>query len=161
MLFVGRHVDGASGGGNFGFRHEHLGYEDGAGRGHDDGGEEVFRVNAEEDVGGHDAAGYVGHTGGHDGHELGAGGAAEEGPNGEGGFGLAHEDAGGDIGGFGSAGAHGALHDPGDNLNDLLHESYVIEDGEEGRDEDDGGKDGEGEDAECALWVAEGSEDEG
>ena len=91
-----------------------------------------MRVDAEEDVGGHDAAGDVRHAGGHDGHELGAGGAGEEGADGERGFGLAHEDAGGDVGGLRAGGAHGALHDPGDDLDDLLHEADVIQDGEEG-----------------------------
>ncbi len=161
VLFVGRHFDGALGFGDVGFGHEHLGDEDGAGRGHDDGGEEVFGVDAEEDVGGHDAAGDVGHAGGHDGHELGAGGAGEEGADGQRGFGLAHEDAGGDVGGFRAASAHGALHDEGDDLDDLLHEADMVEDGEEGADEDDGGKDGEGEDGERALRVAECTEDEG
>ena len=103
VLFVGRHVDGAGGGGDFGFGDEHLGDEDGAGGGHDDGGEEVLGVDAEADVGGHDAAGDVGHAGGHDGHELGAGGSGEEGADGERGLGLAHEDAGGDVGGLGAA----------------------------------------------------------
>ena len=160
VFFVGGHLDGACGGRDFGFRDEHLGDEDGAGCGHNDGGEKVFGVYAEEDVGGHDATGDVGHAGGHDGHEFGAGGSGEEGTDGKGSFGLAHEDAGGDVGGFGSAGAHSALHDPGDDLDDLLHETDVIEDGEEGADEDDGGKDGEGEDAEGALGIAERAEDE-
>ena len=48
VLFAGRHVDGAGGGGDFGFGDEHLGDEDGAGRGHDDGGEQVLGVDAEE-----------------------------------------------------------------------------------------------------------------
>ena len=156
VFFVGRHVDGAGGGGDFGFGDEHLGDEDGAGGGHDDGGEEVFGVDAEADVGGHDSAGDVGHAGGHDGHELGAGGSGEEGADGERGFGLAHEDAGGDVGGLGAAGAHGALHDPGDDLDDLLHEADVVQDGEEGGDEDDGGQNGEGEDGERVAWGRRG-----
>src|SRR3984957_4363346 len=139
VLFAGGHDDGAGGGGDLGLGDEHLGYEDGAGGGHDDGGEQVLRVDAEADVGGHDAAGDVGHAGGHDGHELGAGGAGEEGGDGEGGFGLAHEDAGGDVGRFCSRGAHGALHDPCDDLNHFLHEADVIEHGEESGDKDDGG----------------------
>ncbi len=161
VLLVGGHVDGAGGGGDFGLGDEHFCYEDGAGGGHDDGGEEILRVDAEADVGRHDSAGDVGHAGGHDGHELGAGGSAEEGADGEGGFGLAHEDAGGYVGGLGSAGAHGALHDPGDDADDLLHEADVVEDGEEGRDEDDGRQDGEGEDGEGVAGGSEGAEDHG
>ena len=145
VLFVGRHLDGAGGGGDFGFRDQHLGDEDGAGGGHDDGGEQVLGVDAEADVGGHDSAGDVGHSGGHDDHELAAGGSGEEGADGEGSFGLAHEDAGGYVGALGSGGAHGPLHDEGDDLDDLLHETDVVHDGEKCRDEDDGGEDGEGE----------------
>ncbi len=102
MLFVGRHVDGAGSGGDFGFGDEHFCYEDGAGGGHDDCGEKIFGVDAEADVSRHDAAGDVGHAGGHDDHEFGTGGSGEEWADGEGGFGLSHEDAGGDVGGFGS-----------------------------------------------------------
>ena len=97
VLLVRRHFDGAGGGGHFGFGDEHFCDEDGAGGGHDDGGEQVFRVDAEENVGGHDSAGDVGHAGGHDGHQLAAGCTSEEGADGEGGFGLAHEDAGGNV----------------------------------------------------------------
>ena len=161
VLFVGRHVDGAGGGGDFGLGHQHFGDEDGAGRGHDDGGEQVLGVDAEADVGGHDAAGDVGHAGGHDDHEFAACCARQKGADGERGFGLAHEDAGGDVRGFGSAGAHGALHDPGDGLDDLLHETDVVHDGEERGDEDDGGENGEGEGGERVAGSAHAAEDEG
>jgi len=161
VLLVGGHADRADGGWDFGFGDEHFGDEDGAGCGHDDGGEKVLRVDAEADVSGHDAAGDVGHARGHDDHELGAGGAGEEGTDGEGGFGLAHEDAGGYVGGFGARGAHGALHDPGDDADDVLHETDVIHDREEGADEDDGGEDGEGEYCERVAGGAETAEDKG
>ena len=155
----GRHLDDAGGGGDFGLGDEHLGDEDGAGRGHDDGGEEVGGVDAVCDVGGHDSAGDVSHAGGHDGHELGVGESVEEGADGERGFGLAHEDTGGDVGGFGSGDAHGLLHDPGEGADDELHETDVVEDGEERRDEDDGGKDFEGEDGQGGVGAAEVAED--
>ena len=58
---------------------------------------------------------------------------------------------------LGAAGAHGPLHDPGDDLDDLLHETDVVEDGEEGADEDDGGQHGEGEDGEADCWGRRGS----
>jgi len=161
VLFVRRHGDSAGGGGDFGLGHKHLRYEDGSGSGHDDGREEVLGVDAEADVGRHDAAGDVGHAGGHDGHELGVGGAGEEGADGERSFGLAHEDAGGDVGGLCAAGSHGALHDPGDDADDPLHEADVVEDGEEGRDEDDCGEDGEGEDGERVSGNTERAEDYG
>ncbi len=102
VLFIGRHVDGAGGGGDLRLGDEHLCDENGAGGGHDDGGEEVLGVDAEEDVCRHDAAGDVSHARGHDGHQFGAGGSGQEGADGEGGFGLTHEDAGGDVGGLGA-----------------------------------------------------------
>ena len=160
MLFAGRHFYDAGGCGDFGLGDKHLRYEDGAGSCHDDGGEEVGGVDAVGDVSSHDAAGDVSHAGGHDGHEFGVSGVGEEGPDGEGGFGLAHEDAGGDVGGLGSGDAHGLLHDPREGADDELHEADVIEDGEEGRDEDDGGEDLEGEDGERGV-VAEWAEDHG
>ena len=98
----------------------------------------------------------MGHAGGHDAHELGGGGAGEEGADGERGFGLAHEDAGGDVGGLCAAGAHGAEHDPGDEADDALHEAEVVEHGKEGADEDDGGEDGEGEDGRGLPGVPSG-----
>ena len=88
------------------------------------------------------------------------GGAGEEGADGERGFGLAHEDAGGDVGGLGAACAHRPLHDPGDPADDDLHEADVIHDGEECGDEDDGGQDGKGEDGEGIAGCAERAEDE-
>ena len=159
VFLVGGHVDGADGGGNFGFGDEHLSDEDGTGGGHDDGGEKVLGVDAEAYVGGHDAAGDVGHAGGHDDHEFGAGCSGKKGADGEWGFGLAHEDAGGYVGGFGSAGAHGALHDPGDDADDVLHHADVVHDGKERRDEDDGRQDREGEGGERVAGGADVAED--
>ena len=160
VLFVGRHLDGALGSGEFCLGHQHFGDEYGAGGGHDDGREQVLRVDAEADVGGHDAARNVGHAGGHDRHKLGAGGAVEEWADGERGFGLTHEDAGGNVGGFGAGSAHGALHDPGDDADDVLHEANVVHDGEEGADEDDGRQHGEGEGGERVAGCADAAEDE-
>ncbi len=118
-------------------------------------------MDAVGDVGRHDAAGDVSHPGGHDGHELGVGGVGEEGPDGEGGFGLAHKDAGGDVRGFRSGDAHGLLHDPGKGADDELHEADVIKDGEEGRDEDDSWENFEGEDGQGGVVCAEIAEDHG
>ena len=56
----------------FRFRHEHLRHQDGAGRSHDDGAEQMFGLDAIENVSAHDAAGDVGHAGGHDRHQFGA-----------------------------------------------------------------------------------------
>ena len=72
--------------------------------------------------------------------------AGDKGPDGERGFGLAHEDAGGDVQGFGAARAHDALHDDGENLHDLLHDPEVVKDGKKRSDEDDDGQDAERED---------------
>src|ERR1700679_3802808 len=60
-------------------------------------------------------------------------------------FSLAHEDARGDVEGFGAAGAHEAGHDARGLLDDELHHAVVIEHGENGGDENDGGQDLEGE----------------
>ncbi len=38
--------DAAFGGGDFGLRDEHFGHQDGSGRGHDDGGEQMARLDA-------------------------------------------------------------------------------------------------------------------
>ena len=150
-VLVGVHLvfgddDAAFGGRGFGFGDEHFGQQNGAGRGHDDGGEQVARLNALGDVHGHDAAGDVGHAAGHDGHEFGAGGAFEEGADGEGSLGLAHKDGGGDVHGLRARDAHGFEHDPGEAADDDLHEADVVHDGEKGGDEDDCGEDLEGED---------------
>src|SRR5438034_11282658 len=45
-------------------------------------------------------------------HEFGLGELGKKGANGEWGFGLAHEDAGGNVKGFRAAGTHHASHDP-------------------------------------------------
>ena len=70
----------------------------------------------------------------------------EERADGERGLGLAHEDGGGDIHAFSAGDAHGLEHDPGQAADDDLHEADVVEHGEEGGDEDDGGQHLEGED---------------
>ena len=65
--------------------------------------------------------------------------------DGEGRFGLAHENAGGDIERFRAAGAHQAGHDTRGLLDDELHHTVVIKQRENGGDEDDGGQDLESE----------------
>ena len=92
VQFVFGDDDLAFSSGDLGFRHQHLGDEDGAGRGHDDGGEQVARFNALRDVHGHDAAGDVGHAAGHDDHQFAARGFGEKRADSERGLGLAHED---------------------------------------------------------------------
>ena len=154
--------DATEGFGFFRFGDEHFGEHDGGGGGHDDGGEEVADFDfGEEDVGGHDGTGDVGHAGGHDGEEFALGEADEEGTDGEGSFRLAHEDAGGDAGGFSTAGAHDAAHDEGHAFNDELHDAEVIQNAEEGRDKDDDGEDLEGEEnAERSGGFTEGAKEE-
>ena len=56
-------------------------------------------------------------------------------------------------------GSHCSLHDPGDSLDDLLHETDVVHNGEEGRDKDDSGQHGEGERSELVARSSHASED--
>ena len=137
--------DLAFGGGLSGFRNQHFGEQDGAGRGHDDGGKQMARLDAISDIGCHDAARDVSHAAGHDGHQLAARGLGEKRADGERRFGLAHEDGGGDVEAFRAGDAHGLLHDPGKAADDDLHDADVVEHGKEGGDEDDGGQHLEGE----------------
>ena len=101
----------------------------------------MLGFDAEGDVGGHDAAGNVGHAAGHHDHQLGFCELIQKRADGEGGFGLAHEDAGGDVERFRAAGAHDAGHDPGGSANDELHDADVIEKRKKSGDENDRGQD--------------------
>jgi len=151
----------AFGGWNFGFRDEHFGDKDGAGRGHDDGGQQMPWLDSLGDVHGHDAAGDVGHAAGHDDHQFAARGFGEERPDGERGFGLAHEDGGGHVHALRAGDAHGLEHDPGHGADDDLHDAYVVEHGEKGGDKDDGGQNLEGEDgAQRTIGQAQSSAEE-
>ena len=104
------------------------------------------RFDALRNVHGHDAARDMRHAAGHDRHQLTARRAREERPDGERGFRLAHEDAGGYVHAFSAGDAHGLEHDPRHGANDDLHEADVIENREEGGDENNGGQHLEGED---------------
>ena len=73
------------------FRHQHFGHQDGSGRGHDDGGQQVFRFDSVADISRHDAAGNVRHASSHDGHKLRARAFRKQRPNGERRFGLPHK----------------------------------------------------------------------
>ena len=104
------------------FRHKHFGEHDSGGRSHDDSGEQVRDRNAGDgDIRSHDRAGDVGHAADHDGEEFRFRQAFEEGANGDGRFGLAHDDAGRHAGGFCPAGAHKALHKNGHAFHKHLH----------------------------------------
>ncbi len=81
--------------------------------------------------------GHMGHAAHHDGEQLGLGEAIQERPDGDRRFGLAHEDAGGHVGGFGAAGAHDALHHHGHGVHQHLHHAQVIKDREQAADEND------------------------
>ena len=145
FLAVG-HADGALGLRDLGLGHKHLGHHDRARCSHDDRGEQVFRLDAGEDIGGHDAAGDVGHAAGHHGHQLRTREAGEKRADGKRRLGLAHEDAGCNIEAFRAADLHRALHRPGEPLDDDLHEADVIKHGKERGDEDDRGQHLKGED---------------
>ena len=83
VLLIFRNDDFAFGVGDFRFRHEHLGHEDGSGRGHNDRGKQVPRLDALRDVHGHDAARHMRHAAGHDGHQFAARGAGKKRTDGE------------------------------------------------------------------------------
>ena len=59
-------------------------------------------------------------------------------PDGHRRFRLSHENAGGDVQRFGTAGAHHARHHPGEDADNDLHDSEVVEDREKCADENDG-----------------------
>jgi len=87
----------------------------------------------------------MGHAAGHYAHEFGLGELGKKRADGERGFGLAHEDAGGDVERFCPAGAHDAGHQPRGGADDQLHDADVVEHGEKRGDEDDRWKHLEGE----------------
>ncbi len=71
---------------------------------------QVLRLDAEEDVGRHDAAGDVRHAGGHHRHQLRLGHTRKVRPDRQRRLGLAHEDARGHVQRFRAGGAHDAAH---------------------------------------------------
>src|SRR5262249_12203801 len=110
-------------------------------RRHDHCRQQAFRVRSPHlNVGGHHATGNMRHAAGHYDHQLGLGKFRQKWTNREWSFGLAHENAGCNVEGFGAAGAHDARHDPGGGANDELHDTDVVENGEERGDENNGGK---------------------
>src|SRR5580693_578576 len=134
------HFDASCGERLLGFRHQHFGHEQRAWGSHDHSGEKMLGFYAEGDVGGHDAAGNVGHAAGHHYHEFGFCELIQKGTDGEGGLGLAHEDAGGDVERFRAAGAHDAGHEPGGDANDQLHDAEVIKERKKSGDENNCGQ---------------------
>ena len=98
------------------------------------------------DVGRHNAPRDVGHTAGHDGHQLAAGSLRQERADGERSLGLAHEDGCRHVHALSAGDTHGLEHDPGHAANEDLHNADVVENGEKRGDEDDGGQYLEGKD---------------
>jgi hypothetical protein len=140
MQFIFGDDDFAFGGGDFSFGHEHLRHQDGSGRSHNHGRQQMARFNALRDVHCHDAAGDMGHAAGHNCHQFAASGARKKRPDGERSFSLAHEDACSYVHAFRSGDAHRLEHDPRHAPNDDLHDADVIEHCEERRDEDNCGQ---------------------
>src|SRR5215469_18240780 len=124
----------------FSFGYKHLGDEDRAGRSHDHRCEQMPRLNTERYVGSHDCTGDVSHSRRHDDHQLRYRHRRQVWTDGKGRLGLTHEDTGGNVHGLDAAGAHETHHDLRQLADDELHHAVVIKDGEEGRDENDDGK---------------------
>ncbi len=127
------------------FRHNHLGQIDGGRSGHGHRGQHVLGADPGADVGAQDGPRHRGHACGHHRHQLGLGELVQVGSDGERRLGLAHEDRGRGVQRLGPARAHQAGHHLGQRPDDGLHDAVVIENGEERRDEDDGGQHLEGE----------------
>ena len=121
------HVEGGFGG--FGFGAHEFADDKGGGGGHDFSGEDVFAVEIvvahDADVDDDHAGGHGGEAAGHDGVEFGAGHFGEVGADGEGSFGLSHEDVGGHAEGFSAGDAHGDGHDAGEEPDEGLHDAAV------------------------------------
>jgi hypothetical protein len=82
---------GARGLGLLRFRHQHLGHQDCARRGHDHGSEQIFRFDAVADVSRHNPARNMRHAGGHDRHQFGFCAVRKKRSDGERRFSLSHE----------------------------------------------------------------------
>ena len=112
FVLVFGHHDAACGLGLLGFGHEHFRNENRPGSRHNDGAQHVPRFGAEGEVGRHDRARNVCHAAGHDCHQLRVGQVGQERADGHRRFGLAHENAGGDVERLGAADAHDPRHQP-------------------------------------------------
>ena len=120
------------------FRHQDLGQHNGGRRGHDHGRQQMANLHVRHQyISRHGRSGDVRHAAHHDGEQLGLGKAFQKRPDGDGRFGLAHEDAGGHVGGFGAARPHHALHHHRHGVHQHLHHAQVIKDREQAADEDD------------------------
>ncbi|KAH6603754.1 hypothetical protein Trco_007200 [Trichoderma cornu-damae] len=120
-----------------------LGDGQGGGDGHDAGGDEGLGVEAEADVADQDGAGDCGEAAGHDLVQLGVGHVGDEGADQHGGLALADEGGGGGDDGLGAGGVEGPEDEGGHLLDEPLDEADVVEDLDEGDEEDDGGDDAE------------------
>ncbi len=136
LTFGHHHAAGSSR--NPGFGNEHLRHQKRAGRGHDHGAQQVFGLDPEGDVGGHDAARNVRHTAGHHGHQFGVSEVGKKRKNRLRRFRLAHENAGRHVQRFRAAHSHEARHKPGRRTDDDLHNADVIKHGKQSADEDHG-----------------------
>ena len=100
--------------------------------GHDDGGKQMADLDVrDQNVRRHHRAGDVRHAAGHHGEQLAFRHRRQKRADGEWRFGLAHEDAGGDVHGFRAAGAEDPLHHDGHGPHQNLHHAQVVEDAEQ------------------------------
>ena len=123
--------------GHLGLRLQELGHHDRSRRRHDDGRQEVPRLDPERDIRRHDGAGDVRHAGGHHRHQLRPRHLVEEWPDGERRLRLAHEDGRRDVKALRTTGLEELVHGDRHRLHHDLHDAEVVHDGEQRGDEDD------------------------
>ena len=123
---------------SFRFRLEHLGHQDRAGRGHDDGRQHVLhRDTADPDVRHQQRARDRCHPPRHHGHQFRACKLVEIGPDCQRSFRLSHEDVRRHVQRLSAAGPHHSLHYECNAAYGLLHDAQVIQHCEQRRDEND------------------------
>lgn len=126
MLVIVGNDDSAGCEGFFGFRVAEFGDGEGGGDGHDAGGDESLRVDAEADVGDKDGAGDGGEAGAHYLVEFGCREMGDEGADEHGAFALADERGGGRDDGFGPGDAHGPEEEDSELADEPLEEADVV-----------------------------------
>lgn len=139
--------DAASGKSLLGLGVSQLGDGQGGGDGHDAGGDQSLAVQTKTNVTDEDGTGNGGETTGHDLVDLGLGHVRDEGPDQHGRFTLADERGGSSDDSFGTRDSKSPEDEHGKLDNEPLQEVKVVQDLDDGDEEDDGRDDTEEEHA--------------